>query len=151
MSDLNESRPGRGDGIDKVLGLIETVDQHHDGKASAAAKALLDSFHRICRTAEGMLSGDGRQPVTREQGTDGAVDAVLDTVGECETEYRRWHSQKDAGQEGVSPHPAGAIAEHLVARTIAAFGGADAVKSLEDWTLKTESRLASHPADAEDR
>lgn len=144
---MNEEGKGGGDRdtVDKVAEVIGTVDRHHDGKGSAAARVLLDSFHRICRAGEDMIARDELWKSEGAEGGERFTDAVLDSAAESGERYRRWRKpeQDETEADTGSPHPLGAVAEFLVAKTIASFGGEKAVKELGRWTRDTESRLTA--------
>lgn len=140
---MGSTEQDKGDVIDRVAEVIGTVDRHHDGKGSAAARTLLDSFQRICRAADGMIARDDVWKPGDADGADRFADTVIEATSASGETFRRWRAPGETGDAEASPHPLGAVAEFLVARTIASFGGEKAVHELARWTRDTESRLAA--------
>lgn len=125
--------------------LIEKTPEGDDGRHSQSERKtfgkLIGSLLRICTNAEHMLERDERWHVRKNASANDVLDTVFDSMRDCEQEYRRWRTA--APEKKVnSPHPLGAVAELLVAKTLATVGGEEAVKDLSKWTRKAESKFA---------
>lgn len=136
---------GRRDQLTRVL---DAVGVAHDGGHREGANGFLGSIQRICRTAERMLADNDLWRMRKGANADDMLGVVFDSVRDCEQEYRNSDREKRRGTGEVSPHPFGVVAEHLAAKTIATFGGAEAVQDLRKWTLRAETKFAEGP-DAE--
>lgn len=141
---------GKQNGRDeRIRNVLDTVDDRHEGSGRAAVNGLLGSFRRICLRAQDMLDRDDRWRVRENASADEVIDVVFDSVRESDREYRRWRNGDAPAQpesllaESIrSPHPLGAVAEQLVAKTLATFAGREAVQDLSKWTTRAESKIA---------
>lgn len=126
---------------DKLAKVLDTVGALHDGRRRKGANGFLASIQRICGVAERMLAKDERWTMRKGANADDVLNVVFTSVRDCEQEYRGWREDKQAGRDDVSPHPFGVIAEQLAAKTIATFGGAEAVQDLRKWTSRAEAKF----------
>lgn len=126
---------------DKLAKVLDTVGALHDGRRRKGANGFLASIQRICGVAERMLAKDERWKMRKDANADDVLDVVFTSVRDCEQEYRGWRDDRKAGRDDLSPHPFGVVAEQLAAKTIATFGGAEAVKDLRKWSSRAEAKF----------
>ena len=111
MSDDQNECPGNRR-REKLTEALDAVGAAHDALPRSRGDFFLTSMRRICTAAERMLAPDGR----------------------------RDRSENQTAAEPPPSHRLGAIAEHLAAKTIATFGGRDAVRDLRRWTRRAQPK-----------
>lgn len=144
---MTEPKDGRPRRPRQQQELANAPREGDDDRSSDSERKVFDivigSLLRVCTNAQNILDRDERWHVRKKASVDEVMDVVFDSVRDCEQEYRRWRKAAPEKGEG-SPHPLGAVAELLAAKTLATFGGTEAVKDLSKWMRKAESKFSGH-------
>lgn len=141
MSNENKAVDGT-PGTQLAREILNIVDDRHDGQARRTVNGLLGSIFRICRRARGMVARDDRWQVREGAGAEDYLKVVFGSVRDCEVEYQRWRGDRDDGRPDVNPHVVGMLAEQLLAKSLATFGGREAVEDICKWTERADASLA---------
>ena len=143
---MTESKQGpaseKGKRHDLVEQILEQVDAEHGPGGRKALNTAIDSLLRICANAQSMVDRDERWRVRKGAKADEVIDMVFDSVRDCEHEFRRTREHAAPKKDDKSPHPLGAVAELLVAKTLATFAGQEAVQDISKWMRKAEKKMA---------
>lgn len=145
MTEPKDGQSGRTGQQQAPADTARPSDDDFSGESERKAFSIvIDSLLRICTNAQNIIDRDERWQVGKKASANEVMDVVFDSVRDCEQEYRRWRAA--APKKGEGPHPLGAVAELLVAKTIATFGGTEAVQDLSKWTRKAEAKLSGDPS-----
>lgn len=142
---MTESKSAQPDESDQ--GTAKSAPESDGGEAGDSERKafgmVIDSLLRVCRNAQYMLDRDDLWVMRKNASADEVMDVVFESVRACEQEYHRWRQATPPRKpKDGSPHPLGAVAELLAAKTLATFGGSEAVQDLSKWMHKADSRFA---------
>jgi hypothetical protein len=143
---MTESTSAQPDESDPRQGAAKSAPESDGGEAGDHERKvfgmIVDSVLRVCTNAQYMLDRDDLWVVRKDASVNEVMDVVFDSVRDCEQEYRRWRQgvSPRKPKDGNPPHPLGAVAELLAAKTLATFGGSEAVQDLSKWMHKANSR-----------